>query len=131
LLAASIGVWLFYVQHQFEEGHWERDEQWSFHHAALHGSSRLELPVILRWFTANIGAHDIHHLASRIPFYRLPEVLRDRPELVPVNRMSLADTFKTFRLALWDEEQRRMVTFASLCGVEGSTGRRPAARPAT
>lgn len=128
LLAGSAGVWLFYVQHQFEEGHWERDAQWSFHDAALHGSSHLELPAVLRWFTANIGAHHVHHLASRIPFYRIPEVLRDRPELVAVNRLKLWDSFKTFRLALWDEEQRRMVTFASVCRMEGSTGGRPAAR---
>ena len=128
LLAGSAGVWLFYVQHQFEEGHWERDAEWSFHDAALHGSSHLELPAILRWFTANIGAHHIHHLASRIPFYRIPEVLRDRPELVAVNRLTLGDSFKTFRLALWDEEQRRMVTFASECGGEGFTGGRAESR---
>lgn len=113
LLAASVGVWLFYIQHQFEDGHWERKADWSFHQAALHGSSHLELPGVLRWFTANIGAHHIHHLASRIPFYRLPEVLSAHPELVAVNRMRISDTFKTFRLALWDEEQKRMVTFAS------------------
>lgn len=111
LLAASAGVWLFYVQHQFEDGHWDRDDDWSFHQAALHGSSHLHLPAVLRWFTANIGVHHVHHLASRIPYYRLSEVLRDRPELVAVNRLTIADTFKTFRLALWDEDQRRMVRF--------------------
>lgn len=111
LLAASTGVWLFYVQHQFEDAHWDREPHWSFHQAALHGSSHLELPPVLRWFTANIGAHHIHHLASRIPFYRLPEVLRDRSELAAVNRLTLTDTFGTFRLALWDEKQRRMVPF--------------------
>ncbi len=111
LLAAAAGVWLFYVQHQFEDGHWDRDHDWSFHQAALHGSSHLHLPAVLRWFSANIGVHHVHHLASRIPYYRLPEVLRDRPELVAVNRLTIGDTFKTFRLALWDEEQRRMVRF--------------------
>lgn len=115
LLAGSVGVWLFYVQHQFEEGRWESDADWSFHEAALHGSSHLELPAVLRWFTANIGAHHVHHLASRIPFYRIPEVLRHHPDLVPVNRLKLRDSVKTFRLALWDEEQRRMVTFADEC----------------
>ena len=113
LMAASVGVWLFYVQHQFEEGHWEREDRWSFHEAALQGSSHLELPPVLRWFTANIGAHHIHHLASRVPYYRLPEVLRDRPELVALNRLTIRDTFKTFRLALWDEDQRRLVPFAA------------------
>ncbi|MGI8704385.1 MAG: fatty acid desaturase [Sphingomicrobium sp.] len=122
LLAASVGVWLFYVQHQFEEGHWERDADWSFHEAAFYGSSHLELPGILRWFTANVGAHGVHHLASRIPFYRLPEVLRNHPELVPMNRLKLVDTFQTFRLALWDEDQSRLVTFANLCGSQFETG---------
>lgn len=111
LLAASAGVWLFYVQHQFEDGHWDRDHNWSFHEAALHGSTHLELPRVLKWFTANIGVHHVHHLASRIPYYRLPEVLRDRPELISVNRLTISDTVKTFRLALWDEDQRSMVRF--------------------
>ena len=81
LLAASIGVWLFYVQHQFEETLWAKDRDWSMHEAALHGSSHYDLPRVLRWFTANIGVHHVHHLCSRIPYYRLPRVLRDHPEL--------------------------------------------------
>jgi acyl-lipid omega-6 desaturase (Delta-12 desaturase) len=80
VLAASIGVWLFYVQHQFEETSWSRDEAWSLHEAALHGSSHFHLPGVLRWFTANIGVHHIHQLCSRIPCYRLPDVLRDHPQ---------------------------------------------------
>lgn len=76
VLAASIGVWLFYVQHQFGDTCWSHDEAWRFHEAALHGSSHYDLPAVLRWFTANIGNH-IHHLCSRIPCYRLPDVLRD------------------------------------------------------
>ena len=67
-----IGVWLFYVQHQFEETFWAEDDDWSLHEAALHGSSHYDLPAVLRWFTANIGVHHVHHLSSRIPFYRLP-----------------------------------------------------------
>ena len=80
-LAGSIGVWLFYVQHQFEDTFWAHDEGWNFHEAALHGSSHYDLPNVLRWFTANIGVHHVHHLCSRIPYYRLPRVLRDHPEL--------------------------------------------------
>lgn len=110
-LASSIGVWLFYVQHQFEESYWERDPAWSFHDGALEGSSHLDLPPVLRWFTANIGVHHVHHLASRIPSYRLGEVLRDHPALRETNRMTLADTFRCFRLSLWDEDQGRMVGF--------------------
>ena len=79
LLAASIGVWLFYVQHQFEETFWAETQDWTMHEAALHGSSHYDLPGVLRWFTANIGVHHVHHLCSRIPYYRLPQVLRDHP----------------------------------------------------
>jgi acyl-lipid omega-6 desaturase (Delta-12 desaturase) len=110
-LAAMIGVWLFYVQHQFEHAHWDRDDQWSFHEAALHGSSHYDLPAVLRWLTANIGIHHVHHLSSRIPSYRLSEVLRDRPELREVGRMTLWQSFKTVPLALWDEQRRRLISF--------------------
>ena len=89
LLAASIGVWLFYVQHQFEETFWVRQRAWTQHEAALHGSSHYDLPAILRWFTANIGVHHVHHLCSRIPYYRLPRVLRDHPELARLGRLTL------------------------------------------
>ena len=81
LLAASAGVWLFYVQHQFENTEWARDGTWNLQDVALHGSSHYALPGLLRWFTANIGIHHIHHLCSQIPCYRLPLVLRDHPEL--------------------------------------------------
>ena len=81
LLASTIGVWLFYVQHQFEHTAWETDAEWDLHGAALYGSSHYDLPALLRWFTANIGVHHVHHLCSRIPYYRLPQVLRDHPEL--------------------------------------------------
>ena len=111
LLAAAIGVWLFYVQHQFEDTFWEHDGDWSFHEAALHGSSHYDLPPVLRWFTANIGVHHVHHLSSRIPYYRLPEVLRDRPELHDVGRLTLMDSLRSVRLVLWDEKKRRLVTF--------------------
>ena len=112
LLAASLGVWLFYVQHQFEDTLWEHDRDWNFYDAALHGSSHYDLPIMLRWFTANIGVHHVHHLASRIPYYRLPEVLRDRPELQHIGRLTLLDSLKGIRLALWDEDKRRLVSFA-------------------
>ncbi|NNC71632.1 MAG: fatty acid desaturase [Sphingomonadaceae bacterium] len=111
LITASIGVWLFYVQHQFEDAHWDQGADWSFHHAAIRGSSHLDLPPVLRWFTANIGVHHVHHLASRIPFYRLPEVLRAYPRLRAMNRLTPLETLATLRLALWDEDQRRLVPF--------------------
>ena len=111
LTAASVGVWLFYIQHQFEDARWERGSDWSFDHAAVHGSSYLDLPLILRWFTGNIGIHHVHHLASRIPFYRLPEVLNAYPHLREVNRFTAIQTFAALRLALWDEAQQKLVSF--------------------
>ena len=111
LLASAIGVWLFYVQHQFEGAFWARDKEWSFHEAALRGSSHYNLPRVLRWFTANIGIHHVHHLSSRIPFYRLPEVLQDRPELGELGHLTLAQSLKAVRLVLWDENKSRLVSF--------------------
>jgi omega-6 fatty acid desaturase (delta-12 desaturase) len=112
LVAASLGVWFFYVQHQFERTHWDTGGDWSFHPAALFGSSHYQLPAILRWFSANVGVHHVHHLASRIPFYRLPRVLREVPILARVNRISLRESFRAVRLVLWDERRRRLVSFA-------------------
>ena len=112
LVAASVGVWLFYIQHQFEETHWDEERDWQLHEAALHGSSHYVLPPILRWFTANIGIHHVHHLYSRIPFYRLPDVLSDHAELVEYGRITLWESFRCARFHLWDEEARRLVSFA-------------------
>lgn len=112
--AASIGVWLFYVQHQFEETLWERDDKWSHQDASLYGSSYYDLPLVLRWLTGNIGVHHVHHLASRIPYYRLPEVLRDHPELARVGRLTLLQSFGSVRLTLWDEARRRLVSFRDI-----------------
>ncbi|QUL38273.1 fatty acid desaturase [Erythrobacter sp. JK5] len=117
LLAASMGVWLFYVQHQFEEAHWDYQDDWSFHDAALLGSTHLDLPPVLRWFTANIGIHHVHHLASRIPFYRLPEVLRAHPDLAMVNRYTARDSFRPLILTLWDEDRRKLVSFREAARV--------------
>ena len=111
LLAATIGVWLFYVQHQFEGAVMMRNGAWKRDEAALHGSSHYDLPPVLRWFTANIGIHHVHHLSSRIPFYRLPKVLKDHPELKPLSRVGLWESFRFARLALWDEAAGRLITF--------------------
>jgi omega-6 fatty acid desaturase (delta-12 desaturase) len=111
LIAATAGVWLFYVQHQFEGATWNREDAWSFHHAALHGSSYYKLPGVLRWLTANIGIHHVHHLSSRIPFYRLGKVLRDRPELKQVSGMTIRESLRSVRLKLWDEEKGGLVSF--------------------
>ncbi|SIT74933.1 fatty acid desaturase [Pontibaca methylaminivorans] len=113
LLAASAGMWLFYVQHQFEETSWNRNAEWSVQDAAFHGSSHYDLPPVLRWITANIGVHHIHHLASRIPFYRLPEVLRDHKSAADAARVTFRESLRCARLALWDERNRRLVSFAA------------------
>ncbi len=112
--AAAAGVWLFFVQHQFEETYWSREERWNHDDAALRGSSYYDLPGVLRWITANIGIHHVHHLSSRIPYYRLPEVLRDHPELANVPRLTILQSIACVRLKLWDEEQRKLVPFSAL-----------------
>lgn len=112
--AATIGVWLFYVQHQFHDTSWERTDDWSFHELALKGSSHYDLPLPLRWLTANIGIHHVHHLVSKIPSYRLSECLERYPVLRHVNRVTLWSGFKCATLALWDEEKRRLVAFREI-----------------
>lgn len=111
MIAASIGVWLFYVQHQYEDGHWTREREWSQAEAALHGSSHYHLPQPLRWLSANIGVHHVHHIASRIPFYRLPDVLRDTPALIKVGRLTVRQSLACVGLVLWDEETSKLVSF--------------------
>lgn len=114
LLSSLAGVWLFYVQHQFEHTYWRHDGEWDFHEAAIHGSSYYDLPQPLRWLTADIGIHHIHHLSSRIPNYRLAECLADHPEMREVSRIGLLDSLRCLRLALWDEEAGRLVGFRAL-----------------
>ena len=112
LLAATAGMWLFYVQHQFETTQWDAEENWQVHDAALNGSSHYVMPAVLQWLSANIGIHHVHHLYSRIPFYRLPEVLRDHAELAGRNRMTIRESLANARLHLWDEQSRRLLSFA-------------------
>ena len=112
LIAATAGVWLFYIQHQFEETHWDKRPDWQLHDAALHGSSHYVLPKALQWITGNIGIHHVHHLYSRIPFYRLPQVLRDHTDLAKMNRMTIRQSIACARLHLWDEDSRRLLSFA-------------------
>jgi omega-6 fatty acid desaturase (delta-12 desaturase) len=111
LLAASGGVWLFYVQHQFEGTFWAHTGEWTLHEAALRGSSHYDLPAILRWFTADIGVHHVHHLCSRIPYYRLRGVLREHPELAAVSRLTLIQSLRCVPLVLWDERRQQLISF--------------------
>ena len=120
LIAASLGVWLFYVQHQFEDTFWARNRAWNLHEAALYGSSHYDLPIVLRWFTANIGVHHVHHLCSRIPFYRLPLILRRHPELTNIGRLTLPQSLACVRLVLWDETARQLISFRKLGTLLGA-----------
>jgi omega-6 fatty acid desaturase (delta-12 desaturase) len=110
-VACSIGVWLFFVQHQFEDTYWGREPDWQMHDAALLGSSHYRLPQPLRWLTANIGIHHVHHLYSRVPFYRLPEILRDYPVLAEAQVLTIRESISCARLHLWDEAKKRLVSF--------------------
>jgi acyl-lipid omega-6 desaturase (Delta-12 desaturase) len=115
--AAMAGVWLFYVQHQFEDAYWEEHEEWDYLTASLKGSSYLRLPALFRWFTGNIGVHHVHHLAPRIPNYRLQrchdenQIFHAAPVVTPRTGMA------ALRLALWDEDRRRLIRFDELEGA--------------
>jgi len=119
LLASAAGIWLFYVQHQFDETYWAKSDEWQAEHAALAGSSYYDLPTVLRWFTANIGLHHVHHLSSKIPFYRLPQVVKDYAELRERGRVTLWQSVKCLKLALWDEISGRMISFKDLRKAAG------------
>jgi omega-6 fatty acid desaturase (delta-12 desaturase) len=112
LLAGSIGIWLFYVQHQFEDAYWENSGEWNYADAALRGSSFLKLPFPLRFCTGNIGYHHVHHLSARIPNYNLRRAHEENPIFHDVPTLSLWDGLRAVALKLWDEDHGRMVTFA-------------------
>ena len=115
LISGATGVWLFYVQHQFEEVYWERHEQWRYFPAAMHGSSFYRLPRVLQWFSGNIGFHHIHHLSPRIPNYMLQECHEKNPELcADVPSIGLWVSLKSFGYRLWDEEANKMISFGGL-----------------
>ena len=111
VIAATLGVWLFYVQHQFEDTHWAKGDDWQVHDAALEGSSHYVLPAPLQWITGNIGVHHVHHLYSRIPFYRLSEVLRDHRALAEAQRLTIMESLACVKLNLWDEKAKRLISF--------------------
>ncbi|HUA50464.1 MAG TPA: fatty acid desaturase [Solirubrobacteraceae bacterium] len=119
MLAGSVGIWLFYVQHQFEDTYWERRGDWNYADAALRGSSYLKLPPVLEFFTGNIGLHHVHHLNARIPNYHLKRAHESSPVFADVPTLTLWDGLRAVRLKLWDERSGRLVTFAQArrCGM--------------
>ena len=114
MAAGSAGVWLFYVQHQFEGVYWERADDWDYAQAALQGSSFYKLPKILQWFSGNIGFHHIHHLSPRIPNYHLEKCHKAEPLFQTVKPVTLFGSLKSFTFRLWDEQQRKLVGYRHL-----------------
>jgi omega-6 fatty acid desaturase (delta-12 desaturase) len=114
MAAGTVGVWLFYVQHQFEDAYWERHEDWDYAAAALQGSSFYKLPRVLQWFSGNIGYHHIHHLSSRIPNYNLERCHNSHPLFQEVKPITLSSSLKSLRFRLWDEGQGKLVGFGHL-----------------
>lgn len=111
LIGLAVGIWLFYVQHQFEGVYWERSENWDFVTASLEGSSFYRLPLVLQWFSGNIGFHHLHHLNSRIPNYNLPACHKALAEIHTVPEIGLWKSLKALNYRLWDEDRRRLVGF--------------------
>jgi acyl-lipid omega-6 desaturase (Delta-12 desaturase) len=114
MVASSVGVWLFYVQHQFEGTYWQRRDRWSYVEAALQGSSFYQLPRVLQWFTGNIGFHHIHHLSPGIPNYNLEQCHRADPLFQQVPRITLGASAKAMTYRLWDEQDHRLIGFRGL-----------------
>jgi omega-6 fatty acid desaturase (delta-12 desaturase) len=117
MVAGSAGVWLFYVQHQFEGVYWERRENWDYVTAALKGSSFYKLPKILQWFSGNIGFHHIHHLSPRIPNYHLEECHKAEPLFQTVKPVTLLSSLKSFTFRLWDEQRQKLIGYRALRAI--------------
>ena len=111
LMAGTMGIWLFYVQHQFDPGYWARDREWNPIEASLKGSSHYRLPRILQWLSGNIGLHTIHHLKPGIPNYRLQECYDATPELQEVHPLTFRESLRSLRMHLWSEERNAFVSF--------------------
>jgi omega-6 fatty acid desaturase (delta-12 desaturase) len=120
-VAGAAGVWLFYVQHQFEDAYWEHTDQWDFTNAALQGSSFYKLPRVLQWFSGNIGFHHIHHLSPRIPNYNLERCHNSHPLFQTVKPVTMFGSLKSITFRLWDEQRRKLVGFREIRGLKRTT----------
>ncbi|WP_216829667.1 fatty acid desaturase [Alkalihalobacterium elongatum] len=114
LISGSLGIWLFYVQHQFEDSYFENEEEWDYVKAALEGSSYYKLPRVLQWLTGNIGFHHIHHLSPRVPNYKLEEVHNNHQALQDVQTITIRSSLKSLHFRLWDEKNKRFIGFKEL-----------------
>jgi omega-6 fatty acid desaturase (delta-12 desaturase) len=110
-IASSTGTWLFYVQHQFEDTYWTKDNSWDYSLAALQGSSYYKLPKVLQWFTGNIGFHHIHHLSPKIPNYLLEKCHKENPVFQKGAVLTLSSSIRSVFLRLWDEKQNKLISF--------------------
>jgi omega-6 fatty acid desaturase (delta-12 desaturase) len=117
MVAGSAGIWLFYVQHQFEGVYWQRSEEWDYAQAALQGSSFYKLPRLLQWFSGNIGFHHIHHLSPRIPNYHLEKCHKAEPMFQTVKPVTLTGSLRSFAFRLWDEQRHKLVGFRALKAI--------------
>lgn len=122
-VAGMVGIWLFYVQHQFEDGYYEETGRWDYASAALQGSSFYKLPKILQWMTGNIGFHHIHHLGPKIPNYNLHRMYNQLPYLQDVPTFDLLSSLRSLRFRLWDEEQKKFTGFKRVAQLKSSVGR--------
>ena len=122
MIAGSVGIWLFYVQHQFDDTYWRGNQDWTYSEAALCGSSYLKLPKVLQFFTGNIGLHHVHHLNSRIPNYNLQRAHDENPMFHNVPTLSIRDGLRAVRLKLWDEDQLCLVTFEQVKRARPAAG---------
>jgi omega-6 fatty acid desaturase (delta-12 desaturase) len=114
IIGGAGGVWLFYVQHQFDPTYWARNEDWGSMESAMQGSSYYKLPKVLQWISGNIGFHHIHHLRPRIPNYNLERCLIETPELQLPDSLSLLSSLKSVRLKVWDEKERVLLSFREM-----------------
>jgi len=130
MIAGSMGVWLFFVQHQFEDVYWESSDQWSYADAALQGSSFLKLPKVLQFFTGSIGLHHVHHLNARVPYYNLQSAHDDLDCFRDVPVLTMRESFRCSRLKLIDERTGRLLTFKQARALHGRTAAAPAPSPA-
>jgi len=123
-IAAAAGIWLFYVQHQFEDAYWKDHAEWDYATSAIRGSSYFKLPAVLQWFTGNIGLHHVHHLGPRIPNYKLERCHTENPLFHEVTVLTLRQSLRTMRLALWDEQQQRLVGYSDVAALSRSRSSR-------
>ena len=114
MISGALGIWLFYVQHQYENTYWRKGEEWEYVTAAVMGSSYLKLPRLLQWFTGNIGFHHIHHLSPKIPNYKLEQCHNETPMFQEAVVLGIWESLKTGSLKLWDEQKQKMVGFGAL-----------------